>query len=343
MEYGGDNEYLQMAAASIEGWRKWNVQFEETLFHEVGFLLLTRGDLDSGAFGFERKSWENLSRHGYDVQRLNATEIGDRYPAFNNEYYVDGIFHAQGGYAEASKTIVTLTNYAVSQGIVIHQGQTVKEFVVNNSQVSGVLTKEGLTISSAQVVVCAGNFTPYLLPELKPYFKVTAHPVFHLKPSNPTWYRPPHCPVFGADISNTGWYGFPYHPTEKVIKIGRHGPGLDVDPRHDPRVVSTQAEQQLKAFLEQSIPGLAQDPMVQAKLCCYTDTLDGHYWIDRHPEIEGLTVGSGGSGHGFKMAPIIGDMIATTALGESHIWSDRYQWRELSPDTEPTEEARSRS
>ena len=72
----------------------------------------------------------------------------------------------------------------------------------------------------------------------------------------------------------------------------------------------------------------------------YTDTLDGHFWIDRHPEIKGLTVGSGGSGHGFKMGPVVGEMIATVAEGGQHKWSDRYQWRELSKDTIQREEAR---
>jgi glycine/D-amino acid oxidase-like deaminating enzyme len=68
--------------------------------------------------------------------------------------------------------------------------------------------------------------------------------------------------------------------------------------------------------------------------------LDGHFWIDQHPEIKGLSVSSGGSGHGFKMGPVIGEMTADMVEGKEHVFSKRYRWRHLDIETKQCEEAR---
>ena len=118
---------------------------------------------------------------------------------------------------------------------------------------------------------------------------------------------------------------------------------MELHPEHDERIVTREDTENLRSFLKQTLPALANDPIVYTRRCCYTDTLDGHFWIDNHPEIKNLTIGSGGSGHGFKMGPVIGAMIADVALGGSHKWSARYRWRMLTNDTVPQEEARSKN
>jgi NSS family neurotransmitter:Na+ symporter len=87
-------------------------------------------------------------------------------------------------------------------------------------------------------------------------------------------------------------------------------------------------------------PELIDAPLVFSRRCLYTDTLDGHFWIDNHPEIKGLSVSSGGSGHGLKMAPILGAMTADVVEGKSHEFSERHRWRHLTKDTTQMEEAR---
>lgn len=340
MEYGSDTEYMQMAIAAMEVWREWNAFFQDTLYHEVGYLLLTQESLDSEAQIYDKRSYENVVQSGFKPERLNNGEITKRFPAFNSEIYTDGHFHAVGGFGESGRIVEVLANYARSLGIDVYEGQTAEKLVLENRRVEKVITREGMQLSAGQVIICAGNFTPYLLPELKPYMKITGHPVFHLKPSQPDLFTPPNFAVFAADIANSGWYGFPLHPTKKVVKVAKHAEGLELHPEHDERVVTKEDELALRKFLAESIPVLANDPIVYTRRCCYTDTLDGHFWIDNHPEIENVTVGSGGSGHGFKMGPIVGEMIATIAEGGQHKWSNRYQWRELNQETVQQEEAR---
>lgn len=340
MEYGTDVEYMEMVEDCFPIWREWNDLFGETLYHEVGFLLLSGQSLAIKADTFEAASYRNLIRKGYQPERLGPDQLVRRFPAIREGAYADAMYHAIGGFARSGRVVEVLTGYARQLGVEVFEEQTAEKLIVAGKRMEAVETREGSRFEAGHVVVCAGNHTPYLIPELEACMKVTGHPVFHLKPSRPELFTPPDFAVFAADISNTGWYGFSLHPGEKVVKIANHGVGVELHPDQDERVVYPSDEAHLRQFLKQTFPALADDPVVYTRRCCYTDTLDGHFWIDNHPEISGLTVGSGGSGHGFKMGPILGDMIATVAEGGNHKWSARYRWRELDAATAQMEEAR---
>jgi len=342
MEYGSDTEYMDMAMVSIEHWRNWNILLKQPIFHETGFLLSSPFKMESHTDSFETSSYVNLLKNGFQPERLNRKAFRQRFPAFQSTTHVDGFYHKVAGYAESGRAIELLAHYARELGADIMEGQTAEILRPKNGKISKVHTKEGSSFSAGEVILCAGNFTPYLLPELQAYFKVTGHPVFHLKPSRPELFTFPNFTVFAADISNTGWYGFPVHPKEGVVKIANHGPGQLLHPMHDERVVGEKDIAALRVFLKTHLPALANDPIVYTRRCCYTDTLDGHFWIDRHPEIKNLSVGSGGSGHGFKMGPLVGEMLAAIAQGQKHTWSDRYQWRHLEAKTIQKEESRAR-
>lgn len=133
-------------------------------------------------------------------------------------------------------------------------------------------------------------------------------------------------PIFAADVSNTGYYGLPVTP-DGSVKVANHGPGRQMDADDPIRTASPEQEAQLRDFLRDSIPGLADAPIVYSRLCLYCDTWDGHLWIDRDPVREGLTVATGGSGHAFKFAPILGDVIADAVEGRPGLWRDKFRWR----------------
>lgn len=340
MEYGTDEEYMDMAIDSMEGWREWNEVFERPLYHETGFLVLTTDPLEHDFESFAGGSYINLLKRGYHPDRLSAQLVAAMFPAFNSEVYRDGFYNPVGGYVESGRVITELSRYAKSIGIDIRQGVRADEVIRNASQVGSVRSLDGETYTAGHYIVCAGNHTPFLLPELHDAMEVTGHPIFHLRPELPAPYMPPDFTVFAADIQHTGWYGFPYHPIAQVVKVANHGVGIPIHPDRDPREVTAAQEHQMRTFLQVSIPQLAQAPVVATKLCCYTDTRDGHFWIDRHPELSNLTVAGGGSGHAFKMGPVLGEMIADVAEGGEHKWSDRYGWRVFTEETEQQEEAR---
>lgn len=340
MEYGSDKEYFRMVEICIDRWKEWNDLFGVNVYREVGYVMLCKDRIESTQHIYEKASYENLIERGYTTNRLNANEIKKRFPCVNTEVYVEANFNSKGGYAESALAVEKLADYGRSIGLDIYEGQTASEFITESGRLQSVKTKEGSHFSCGHAIIAAGAHTPYLLPELQPYMKTTGHPVFWLKPDNPSNFIPPNLCVFTADISNSGWYGFPFLPKHGIVKVAKHSNGLPLHPDKDDRRIKDIEIEDLRDFLAKTFPELSDAPLVYTRRCLYTDTLDGHFWIDNHPEIKGLSVSTGGSGHGLKMGPIIGEMTADVAEGKSHQFSERYRWRHLTASTTQVEEAR---
>jgi glycine/D-amino acid oxidase-like deaminating enzyme len=163
-------------------------------------------------------------------------------------------------------------------------------------------------------------------------------PVFHLRPADPALFAAERFPPFCADIQRTGYYGFALHPAHGVVKIANHGPGRPLSPEDPARVVTPGETDSLRAFLGQRLPALAPAEIVYTRVCLYCDTWDGHFWIAPHPDRPGLVLATGGSGHGFKFAPVLGDWIADAVEARPNPYLAKFRWR---PEVRPprTEEA----
>ncbi len=340
IEYADDATYARLAERSREGWLAWNGWFGEDLYHEVGLIMLTSAPMKPGEYEFE--NYQSLIRRGYHVDRLDGERIAARYPAFNADHYADGYFHSQAGYVESGKVVASLLVKAQAAGVSVMPGHTVTKITTSGQRVTGVTTAEGATYTAEHVVIAAGAWTPYLVPELQPYMRSVGMPVFHLQPEEPALFEVPRFTVFSADVTRTGWYGFPLHPVAGVVKIANHGVGLPVHPIQDERVVTRHETEQLRAWLATSIPALAEAPIVYTRRCLYCDTLDEHFWIDRHPEVQGLVVAAGGSGHAFKFGPLIGGWVADAVQGRPNLDLHKFRWRTLTPGTPGAEASRCR-
>lgn len=336
--YGADEFYMALGEAALSGWLRWNAEFPEPLYHNVGVTMLARSPMQPG--GYEYESYHLLIKRGHTPERLTADEIPRRFPAWKPGSYLDGFFHADSGFAESGRVIDALLGIARRQGVALFPGRTFSGFVEHGARVSGVHTREGETFHADHVLIAAGAWTPFLVPELAPHMRATGHPVFHLAPPHPELFTPPNFAVFTADVARTGWYGFPLHPHAKVVKIASHGVGQLLHPETDARIVTQDDEAHLRAMLADTFPDLADAPIVYTRRCLYNDTKDEDFWIARHPAREGLTVAAGDSGHGFKFAPVLGGIIGDAVDGRDNPWLHRFRWRDISAVTQGKEEAR---
>lgn len=324
MEYGADEEYMTLAERALAAWQEWNRAFGTDLFHQTGVLYLRMGAVQRGTYEWD--SWRLLLKRGHKPQRLAPPEIRKRYPMWNARRYVDGFFDPEGGYAESGRVVLQLVERARGLGVTLRAGTAFKELLEKKGQVRGVVTQEGKTIAADTVVVAAGAWTQFLLPWLGTELRSSGMPVFHLKPAEPENFRATVFPVFAADTTTTGYYGFPVN-RDGVLKIARHTTGRQMHPESPERVVTESEEQHLRAFLARTFPALADAPIVYRRICLYSDTWDGHFWIDRDPERPGLVVAAGDSGHGFKFAPLLGGIIADAVEGRQNEWLNKFRWR----------------
>jgi len=322
--YGADEEYTELAERSIERWRKWNREFGTRLYHEVGVMFVRRQEMKPG--DFEHESFKTLEKRGHKVERMNAPQLWKRFPAWNPELYRDGVLEIEAGYVESGRAVAMLIERAKSAGVKLCEGATFSLLNERDNCVSGIALNDGQQIAADFVVIAVGAWTPYLLPFTRKFFHATGQPVFHLKPSKPELFAPQRFPVFGADITTTGYYGFPIN-RDGVLKIANHGTGREMSPDSPERVVTSEDEKSLREFLASTFPSLSDGPIVDTRVCMYCDTHDGHFWVARDPERQGLVIAAGDSGHGFKFAPVLGEIIADAVEGKDNPLLDKFRWR----------------
>ena len=316
-DYGADEDYTLLGERALDGWRRWNATWRTPRFHETGVAFLTRAAMPPG--GFEHASFALLARRGHRIERLDAAAITARFPAYQPGAYTDGYYHHEGGWAESGAVVAQLVDDARTAGVTVRPGCAIDQLVPGGALAGGEL------LPADAIVVCAGAWATQLVPELAGSLRAVGQPVFHLQPADRAAFEAPRFPVFGADISRTGYYGFPIN-RDGIVKIANHGTGIPLAP-DAPREVTAAQEAALRDFLRGSFPALADAPIVHRRLCVYGDTCDGHFWIARHPERPHLTVAAGGSGHAFKFAPVLGELIADAALGRANRFAHKFRWR----------------
>ncbi|MEP6936721.1 MAG: FAD-dependent oxidoreductase [Chthoniobacterales bacterium] len=330
--YGADEEYTALAERSISLWRKWNEDFGAELYHEIGFLFMRRRPLEPGDFEYE--SVKVLERLGHKVERIDSAQLRNRFPAWNAQLYQDGFFEFAAGYAESGRVVALLISLAKALGVELREGSRFAGLDEADDRIKGVLLHDGQRIQADIVVMAVGAWTPLVLPFARNFFRASGQPVFHLKPGNPELFVAKTFPVFGADISTTGYYGFPVG-REGVVKIANHGPGREMSPESTNRVVTAEEENSLREFLSSTFPSLADATIVDTRICFYCDTHDGNFWIAPDPERPGLIVAAGDNGHGFKFAPVLGELIADAVEGRVNPLSQKFRWRpEVRPGAE---------
>jgi glycine/D-amino acid oxidase-like deaminating enzyme len=323
-DYGSDRFYADLAAGAIEGWRRWNADGRPPLYHEVGILLLSPVGFDEP--GFEADCYRVLLERGVTPERLTGEALGQRFPSWAGTPYRDAYFNREAGWAESGAVVGRLIEDALELGVEVHAGSRCARLLESGSTVTGVELEDGTTLTSDLVLVAAGAWTPSLLPHLGDRLWATGQPVIHLKPSDPTRYTGERFPVWCADIAQTGWYGFPVN-RDGLFKVGHHGAGTRWQPG-DPLEISDEQRERSLEFVARTFPELAGLEVHGTRLCLYCDSWDGDFLIDHDPDRPGLVVAAGGSGHGFKFAPTIGDIIADVVERRPNEAARRFRWRD---------------
>ena len=329
LDYGPDEDYTALMETALEGWRRWNRDWTEQLFHEVGVLFLTPLPMQAG--GLEYESYQLLLKRGHPPQRIEAEAIRARFPAWQASGFAHGYYNPLGGYAESGRVVAQFLRLAEASGVQLRVGQVFARLHEQGSRVAGLVTADGEVFPADRVLLATGAWTHHLLPSLKGRLRSNGMPVWHLRPERPELFAAKRFPVFSADVSATGYYGFPIN-RDGVVKIAHHGPGRELHPEAPERQVTPDETARLRAFIARALPDLANAPIVYTRLCLYSDTWDGHFWIAPDPEREGLIVAAGDSGHGFKFAPVLGGLIADAVDGALNPLLGKFRWRpELRP------------
>ena len=307
-----DAFHRDWATQALAGWAEWDPDGRRRLFHRTGLANLSVAPTPAEGF-------VGASRDGIPTAIvLDAIGINDRLPFLTPGWFAGGYLNPASGWADASATLRFLERRCQLAGIGIVAEKAAR---VGDGWVG--LADDGL-LRADRIVVAAGAWTTELLPQAP--LEASGQPVLYLRPSRPERFAD--TPVWALDLPQTGFYGFPV-TADGVVKVGHHGAG--VTRRLQVRTVGDATVGRFRAFFREAIPELAGARIERTRVCFYCDAPGGRFLIDRVPGHDRIVVAAGGSGHGFKFAPVIGDLITAVVTDTDHPRRSATAWRDPAP------------
>jgi sarcosine oxidase len=294
--------YVPLVRAAYPLWRELAAESRAPLINITGIVEIGAPDseLVAGTLVAAR-------RHRLPHDVLDAGALRRRFPPFHVPDYYVAVLQPDGGFLRVEGAIHALLARARAGGAELHTGETVRAIEPRGSGVR-VVTTRGV-IDAGCAVVSAGPWVKALLPDLPVAIRVTRQVAGWFAPRDPALFSPARFPVFLLENTDGMFYGFPDDGTGSVKVAKHHHADETVDPDRCDRVVSAGDEAMIRSCLAAHLAE-ADGPLVAATTCLYTMTPDGDFIIDRMPGQDGVIVASPCSGHGFKFAPVIGEIIA---------------------------------
>lgn len=310
--YGDREMYTEWALEAFRMWRRWERALDEELMVTCGRLSFA----PERTAGMEAEA-RVLDAHGVEHELLTPEEVRRRWPQIS----VDGVgaAHFEPGAAtiRAARAMRAVGERVVAEGGRLSVARAHPGPSTGGRMDSLRLTGEGLdsgALSAGVYVFACGPWLPEVFPGLlADRITVPRRDVFFFGPPEGddrfTW---PNLPNFSEGSAHV--YGFP-DLDGRGVKVAPYG-GVDpFDPDADERIVAWHWLKRARAWLARRFPALSDQPVVHSRVCQLENTADEHFLIDRHPEMENVLIAGGGTGHGFKHGPKLGDYISDRALG----------------------------
>jgi sarcosine oxidase len=310
--YGPRVIYTKMAKRALERWREFDARWQRGFFKKTGALWMFGRD-DS----FGRASADALKSVGLPLEQLMPAEAARRYPQIDLAGLSSVLLEPEAGYLLARRACEFVAERVVAEGGEYRQALVATPVKVEAESVARIALRDGTSVAADCFVFACGPWLGAIFPDvvgrrITPtrqeiyYFGTPGGDARFLDGQLPAW----------VDYGDRLIYGIPGN-ANRGFKVADDTGGPPFDPTSGDREITPAGVAAARAFLAKRFPALAHAPLEGGEVCQYEASLDANYVIDRHPRATNVWIAGGGSGHGFKMGPVIGEMIASLALGES--------------------------
>jgi sarcosine oxidase len=298
--------YVPLARRAYAAWRRIEEATGTSLLHPTGVLFL--GDPASPLI---RGTLASARAHGVRHEEIPTPDLARRYPLFTDLGSAVGVLEPGGGWLDPEGAVRAMLGHAGTGGVELHWDEPLRSWRPDGEGIA-VETPRG-RYRTRRLMLAAGPWMPALLGPAGTAFSVERQ-VQHWFSPRGAGAPPPAFPVFIWQTADAVFYGLP--PADGEVKVAVHHDGERTTPDTVRRAVDAREIAATRALLERHIPALA-GPHRRAAVCLYTNSPDGHFVIDRHPESEAVIIVSACSGFGFKFASAIGEIAAGLLVGES--------------------------
>ena len=300
--HGPDAFYTRWSRRAREAWQLLGTESRQELFIQAGCLWFAhRND------GFEAAAEATLRAEGIPVERVPRDEAMARWPqlAVGDLEWV--LLEPEAGLLMARRAVRAVVDVFSDAGGTFEIGAA-RPGEASGNRLLDVVLRDGRRIEAEAFVFAAGPWLPGLFPDaVGDLIRVTKQDVFYLGPAaGDRRFEPGSLPCW-VDY-DAAFYGLP-SVEGRGAKAAPDRYGQPFDPSSGDRIVDAESVELTRRYLARRFPALADAPIVETRVCQYESTPDTHFVIDRHPELENVWLVGGGSGHGFKHGPVIGEHV----------------------------------
>tara|TARA_B100000686_G_scaffold63518_2_gene68214 strand:- start:3309 stop:4436 length:1128 start_codon:yes stop_codon:yes gene_type:complete len=295
-------EYVPLVLRAHDRW----IELEKT-YNEK--LLNITGALDIGLESSETISGSLKACREFDIPHeiFTSTELSKKFPAYLLPEEYSSVFQKDGGFLVPESCINLYVNESINNGADVKQNCKVLGWESDGNIVT-VSTSDG-NFKTKKLVITAGAWTGILQDEMSRFLTPERQVVSWFKPESPEYYNSDQFPVFNMEVPEGRYYGFPIHHYEG-IKIGRYGHlNENINPDSISREITDLDIITLRVPMEKYFQPTNPEPLF-SQVCMFTNTPDEHFVLDYLPGNDNVFIASGFSGHGFKFASVIGELIS---------------------------------
>lgn len=306
-------DYVPLLDMVYSLWSDLEEKTGKKLFHKTGLFY-------AGPKHHELLEGVKLSSKKYQIpiNKLNETECSLKFPSFKLPGNYEYLLEPDAGYVIPEEIVKLYCDLAKSRGATILENQLVESWADTNNKII-VKTKTD-TFTAGKIVFTAGGFTQNLLPFLNTHLVARRQVICWFEPKNPSLFTSEKFPCFlyATPELPGSFYGFPLLPigdgsVKMGVKVGYHHPGEAIDPYTLHDFDREKESKMIKEFMASFIPEGFKS-VLSVNSCMYTYTDDGHFILENSKEHKNVSVACGFSGHGFKFAPLVGEILADLSL-----------------------------
>ena len=307
--YGPDRVYVEMVARSLQIWREHEARWGRSLYRRTGAIWMA-GEDDR----YESATLPILREFGIEVDDLSPVEAGRRFPQVNFEGVRRVLHEPDSGYLLARRSCEAVLDGFLKEGGAYRQAEVTPGTIQGGAMRPPVASGGSPVVADHYVFACGpwlGKLWPDLLGDR---IRPTRQEVFFFgTPAGDSRFSPEQMPVW-IDNGARVIYGMPGNEW-RGFKVADDTRGAPFDPTSGERLASPEGLRAARDYLAFRFPGLKGAPLLESRVCQYENTPDFRFVIDRHPVAENVWLVGGGSGHGFKHGPAVGERVADLVLG----------------------------
>jgi sarcosine oxidase len=304
--YFEDPLYVPLVQRAYQLWAELEERSEAQLYVKTGGIMIGARD-STVATGAVRSAREHRLPH----EILNASEIRARYPGLNPAGDMIGVLEPRAGILFPEKCIQAHLDLARSNGAEIKTNCEVLSWRETDKHV--IVQTASDEFAAGNLILAAGPWMPQMISDLGIALEVERQTLLWFEPRQPELYALGRFPIHLWEYEpGKMFYGFPDLGTG--VKLAFHHQGRIVSPDLAGRSIDDLDIESLRDVAGRFVPQ-ANGRFIRGTVCLYTNTADGHFILDRHPAHQRVIIASPCSGHGFKFASAIGELLAQMASG----------------------------